>query len=78
MAAHEPTDLSRINLKKSNSIARPFYEWAFSPLDAITWQEYQDSSPSNDHWEKHPIHGRYTFMLQEYNSGGIAKSYASS
>ena len=33
MPTHKPTELSRIKLKNLNSTARPYDEWAFSPLD---------------------------------------------
>ena len=33
MPADNPTELSRIKLKNVNSIARPYDQWAFSPLD---------------------------------------------
>ena len=33
MPTHKPTELSRIKLKTFNSTARPYDEWAFSPID---------------------------------------------
>ena len=38
MLAVKPTELSRIKLKNLNSTARPYDQWAFSPLDpTVSW-----------------------------------------
>ena len=51
MPVNKPTELSRIKLKNSNSIARPYDQLAFNPLDPTAG------------WLPHPVLEIYVFVV---------------